>query len=70
MFYVNVDNTTDPQLEFCGYRLAYEGSAFKMYEDFHGNEHIVSNEPPRYMYVEDLNDADCVKASYVLNIQD
>jgi hypothetical protein len=69
MFYVNIDSTSDTQLEFCGYRLAYTGASFKLYEDPHGGEHVVSNDPPRNIYVEDLNDADCLKASYVLNIQ-
>lgn len=68
MYYVNVDSRTDQQLEFCGYRLAVDGIAFKLYEDPHGNEHIVSNDPPRYLYVDDLNDAECLRADYVLNI--
>jgi hypothetical protein len=70
MFYVNIDKTTDKELEFCGFRLTYENATIKLYEDPHGNEYLVSNDPPRYVYVDDLNDADCLKAAYVLNIQD
>lgn len=69
MLYVNIDNSDDRQLEFCGYRLAYVGTGFKLYEDTHGTEHIVSNDPPRYLFVEDLNDADCLRGNWILNIE-
>ena len=69
MLYVNIDGIDDRQLEFCGYRLSFEGSNHKLYGDTHGGEHIVSNSPPRYLFVEDVNDADCLRANTILNIQ-
>ena len=68
MFYVNIDNVDDKQLAFCGLRLTFEGQYFKLYENYHGEEYVVSNSPPRYVYVDDLNDADCLKAAYAISV--
>jgi hypothetical protein len=68
MLAVNIDNTTDQQLEFCGFRMVHEGQLFKLYEDYYGNDYLVGNLAPRYIMVDDLNDADCLKASIVMDI--
>jgi hypothetical protein len=68
MFAVNIDSTSDQQLEFCGFRMVHEDTQFKLYEDYYGNDYLVRNQPPRYIMVDDLNDADCLKASFVMDI--
>lgn len=68
MFFVNIDKTDDSQLEFCGYQMVYAGVGFKLYRAYTGDEQIVDNAPPRYLKVEDLNDAECVRAVYGLTM--
>jgi hypothetical protein len=68
MFAVNIDSITDQQLEFCGFRMVHAGPQYKLYEDYYGNDYIVSNRSPRWIMVDDLNDAECLKASVVMDI--
>lgn len=56
MWYVNIQGVDDQFLEFLGYNLVHEDHEFKLYVDYHGEDHLVLKVKPRLL-VEDLNDA-------------
>jgi len=68
MFYVNIDDTTDERLEFCGFVLIKEDEHHKLYRDYQGEEYIVSNAPPRYLRVEEYNDATCIGGTKAIEV--
>jgi hypothetical protein len=69
MFYVCINDIPDSNLEFCGYVKVFEDADFQLYQDYHGVEYIVNVKPPRYLMVEDYNDANCIKASFAIQVQ-
>ena len=57
-FIVKIDNITDEQLEFAGWIKVDQGEEFSAYWNPHYNEfQPVSNAAPRYLMVDDWNDA-------------
>jgi hypothetical protein len=68
VYYANIEGIDDSFLEFLGYDVVVEGDGFKIYRCYNGDEHIVSDTPPRYMMVEDVNDALIIKSKRVLQI--
>jgi hypothetical protein len=62
LYYANIDGIEDSFLEFLGYTVVVEGDGFKTYRCYNGDEHIVSNEPPRFLFVEDVNDATTINS--------
>lgn len=57
-FIVRVDHLTDDQLTFFGWIRTHQGDEFSTYRCFHnGEEQVVSNGLPRYMVIDDVNDA-------------
>lgn len=57
-FVVRIDHLTDRQLEFFGWMNIRKGEEFSLYWSPHYNEtQPVANEPPRYIVVDDVNDA-------------
>jgi hypothetical protein len=58
MFIVRVDHLSDEQLVFFGWQREHEGDEFSVYRHMReGTDAIVSNLPPRYLPVDDVNDA-------------
>ena len=57
-FIVNIDHLTDTQLTFFGWIRVDQGGEFSLYWSPRYNEtQPVSNDPPRHLVVDDLNDA-------------
>jgi len=69
MYYVRIDSLTDSQIEFCGFTCVYEDVDHKLYSDYYGDEYIVPNKSPRYLKVDDLNDANCLRSAYVIQVE-
>lgn len=57
-YIVQIDHLTDSQLEFFGWIKVDEGDEFSTYWSPRYNEHqLVENKPPRFLIVDDWNDA-------------
>jgi len=57
-FIVRIDHLSDQQLEFFGWIKVDTGAEFSLYWNPRYNEtQSVSNDPPRYLVVDDVNDA-------------
>jgi hypothetical protein len=56
-YYVCIDGIELSKLEFLGYSLIRENDEFEIWSDLTGDEHIIAKGCPRYLYMEDLNDA-------------
>jgi hypothetical protein len=57
-FFVRVDHLTDEELSFFGWELIDKGSEYSSYWNARYNEiQPVSNDPPRFIVVDDWNDA-------------
>jgi len=57
-FFVRVDHLTDEELSFFGWELIDKGNEYSAYWNARYNEiQLVSNEAPRFIVVDDLNDA-------------
>lgn len=69
MYYVRIDSLTDEQIQFCGFTCVFEDNSYKLYSDYRGDEYIVPNNPPRYLKVDDLNDANCLRSAYVIQVE-
>lgn len=67
MFIVRIDDLTDEQLEFFGFVRVHQGSVFSTYlHVYSGEDQIVSNRPPRYLQVEDVNDATQISPTIIV----
>lgn len=63
-FIVNVSHLTDSQLEFFGWVKFHQGDEFTTYWNPRYNEYqLLNNEPPRYLTVDDWNDAQALRSS-------
>lgn len=62
-WYVSIDHLSDDQLEFLGYHVVKEDDEFVVYEDYAGEEHVVKKQGPKFIFVEDLNDAAAISSS-------
>lgn len=59
---VRVDGMTTDELAFFGFVLISEDEEFEHYWDPRYNEaHVLPKEPPRYLMVDDLNDAIAIR---------
>lgn len=57
-FIVRIDHLSDQQLEFFGWLVLDRGDEFTLYWCPQNNEtQPVSNDPPRYLAIDDWNDA-------------
>ena len=57
-FVVNVDHLNDQQMSFFGWLNVDQGEEFSVYWNPRYNEfQVVSNDPPRYLIIDDWNDA-------------
>jgi hypothetical protein len=57
-FIVRVDGLSDGDLSFYGWELVDKGPEFSLYLNVRYNEtQVVSNDSPRYLLVDDQNDA-------------
>ena len=64
---INIDHVQDEDLEFMGwYKLADTGE-FSTYRRPHdGEEQTIQNESPRYMLVDDFNDAQVLSTGEII----
>lgn len=59
MWIVDISHLSDEQLTFFGWVAVSKSAEFTLYRYWHdGTEQIVQNEKPRYMAIEDVNDAE------------
>jgi hypothetical protein len=57
-FIIKVDGLTDAQLSFFGWIMVDRGDEFSLYwNPRYNEEQPVSNDPPRYLVLDDWNDA-------------
>jgi hypothetical protein len=57
-FIVRIDHLTDEQLSFFGWEMIDKGNTYSLYWNARYNEsQPVSNDPPRFIIVDDWNDA-------------
>ena len=68
MYYVNIEHLSDDQLAVLGYTLIAEIHDFKLYRHYSGDEHVVDNAGPRFLYVDDLNDAVAMHATEIVQL--
>jgi len=68
-FCVDISDIDDARLEFFGYRLEEESEEFKIYRDIYNDYHIVSKSRP-LLFVEDVNDATYLAATFVIALPD
>ncbi len=64
-FYCRIDNVSKEVLDFLGYHLIRENDEFELWQDLYGDEHILNKLGPKYLFVEDMNDASTLRASVV-----
>ncbi len=69
-WYVSIEHLTDEQLEFLGYPVVRENEEFKVYRDYTGEEQIVYKAGPRFLFVEDINDAVAMNAARAFPVPD
>jgi hypothetical protein len=60
-FYVCIEGIPREVLEFLGYSFVRSNSEFELIADYSGNEHIVNRKGPRFIFVDDVNDAHYLK---------
>lgn len=65
-WFVTIDHLTDEQLSFFGFTLVLENDEFKVYRHYSGEDHIVRKAGPRFLLVDDINDAVAMAATRVL----
>ncbi len=57
-WFVNVDHVEDSDLEFMGWFKVADNGEFSIYRrPYDGEEQSISNDVPRYMVLDDVNDA-------------
>ena len=66
-WYVSVDHLSDEELEFFGWYRARENDDFIVYERAYGvDPQIVSKQGGKFIFVDDYNDANRMKAETVI----
>ncbi|HEY8098238.1 MAG TPA: hypothetical protein VIE65_19430 [Methylobacter sp.] len=64
-FIVRIDHLTESQLEFFGWLKVDQDSEFSIYWNPRYNEaQVVSNDPPRYLLIDDWNDAQFMRGNW------
>lgn len=57
MFYVRVDGIEESILNFLGYYKLDEDDYHELWQDYQGETCLVAKNGPRYMSIDDINDA-------------
>lgn len=66
-WFVSIDHLSDDELEFFGWHRAREDDFFIVYERAYGEEpQIVPKTGPKFLYVDDYNDAMLMKAETII----
>lgn len=67
-FFVRVDHLSDGELSFYGWEMVDKGPEFSTYWNARYNEfQLVSNNPPRYLVIDDWNDAQSISQGMVIS---
>ena len=66
-WFVRIDDIDDSELEFMGWYRVAQDAEFSMYQrPYDGQQQVVSNEPPRFLVLDDYNDAQSISRERII----